>query len=69
MRRLFNRKQRITLDFYLETFVAFVEMFLKKTSMLTTKFHFPNPEKQFLKMEWLYALHATLRKAQINERN
>jgi hypothetical protein len=47
--------------------VVFVEVFSKRASMLITKFPFPNPEKQFLKTEWLYALHATLRKAQINE--
>ena len=41
----------------------------KETSMLIIKFPFPSLEKQFLKTEWLYALHATLRKAQINEGN
>jgi hypothetical protein len=49
--------------------VFFVELFSKRTSMQIIKFPFPNPEKQFLKTEWLYAVHATLRKAQINEGN
>jgi hypothetical protein len=46
-----------------------VEFFLNKISTLIIKFHFQSPEKQFLEMGWLYALHATLRKAQINEGN
>jgi hypothetical protein len=46
-----------------------VEFFLNETFTLITKFHFQNPEKQFLEMGWLYAQHATLRKAQTNERN
>jgi hypothetical protein len=46
-----------------------VEVYSKETSMLITKSLFQNPGKPFLKTEWLYALHATLRKAQTNEGN
>ena len=60
MRRLFNRKQRITLRLLSGNLCGICGNVLKNNFHADHKIPFSKSGKAILKMEWLYPLNATL---------